>query len=91
MQIKYISYSSANRPGLLRKAVALISTVVLAALALMFSAVLLTVILIIVVFGGAYLWWKTRELRKLMRKLQLHLTCATMRSDGFAAKHSKAK
>ena len=68
MQTKYISYTPANRPGLLRKAVALVGTVALAGLALMFSAMLLMAILIIAVIGGAYLWWKTRELRKQMRE-----------------------
>ena len=68
MQIKYISPPSANRPGLLRKAVAIVWTVALIGLALMFSAVLLTAILIVAVIGGAYLWWKTREIRRLMRE-----------------------
>jgi hypothetical protein len=26
-----------------------------------------SVLLIVAVFGGAYLWWKTREVRKMMR------------------------
>lgn len=69
MQIKFISQSSTQPPGLLRKSAAVIATVALAGVALMFSAILLTVILITAVFGGAYLWWKTRELRKLMRNL----------------------
>lgn len=68
MQIKYISPPSDNRPGLLRKAAAIAGAVVLASLALMFSAVLLAAILIVAVIGGAYLWWKTREIRRLMRE-----------------------
>ncbi|WP_435626767.1 hypothetical protein [Candidatus Ferrigenium straubiae] len=68
MQIKYISYTPASRPGLLRKIVAVVWTVALIGLALMFSAVLLTAILIVAVIGGAYLWWKTREIRRLMRE-----------------------
>lgn len=44
--------------------------VALAGLALMFSVVLLTAILIIAIIGGAYLWWKTRELRKVMKSMQ---------------------
>lgn len=67
MQTKYIS-STSSRPGLLRKAVAIVWTVALIGLALMFSAVLLTAILIVAVIGGAYLWWKTREIRRLMRE-----------------------
>lgn len=68
MQMKYISHTPASRPGLLRKAVALVWTVALVGLALMFSAVLLTAILIIALIGGTYLWCKTRKLRKQMRE-----------------------
>ncbi|BBI98953.1 hypothetical protein FGKAn22_06460 [Ferrigenium kumadai] len=71
MQTKYIS--SSNRPGLLRKAVTLVGMVALGAVALMFSAVLLTVLLIVAVIGGAYLWWKTRELRKQFREMQARM------------------
>lgn len=67
MQIKYISYPSGRPRGPLRKAVAVIATVALAVLALMFTAVLLAVILIAGTIAGIYLWWKTRELRKQMR------------------------
>ena len=91
MQIKYISPPSANPPGLLRKAVALITTVALAGVALMFSAVLLVVIMIAVVFGGAYLWWKTRELRKQMQSFRSSPHSATMRSDVFAGEAFKGK
>lgn len=68
MQMKYIPYPSPNPPSLLRKAVAIIVTLVLAGLALMFSLLLLTVIAIGAVIGGAYLWWKTRELRRRLRE-----------------------
>ena len=68
MQIKYISSTSTRPPSLLRKTAAVITTVALAGVALMFSAVLLAAILIVAVFGGAYLWWKMRELRKQMRE-----------------------
>lgn len=85
MQIKFISYSSGRRPGLLRKTAAVIATVVLAVLALMFSAVLLAAILIVGTIAGAYLWWKTRELRKQMRaQMQDFQTRnATMQSEVF--------
>jgi uncharacterized membrane protein len=81
MQIKYISYPSGNRPSLLRKAGAVVATVALAVLALMFSAVLLAVILIVGTIAGVYLWWKTRELRKQMRDFQAR--SATMQSEAF--------
>lgn len=67
MQLKYISSSSARPPGLLRKAVAVVVTVVLAGLALMFSALLLAFILLGGALAWAYLWWKTRELRGQMK------------------------
>lgn len=67
MQIKYVSNASSNPPGLLRKLVALIVTVALIGLVLMFSAVLLVVLLVVGTLAWAYLWWKTRELRKMMR------------------------
>ncbi len=72
--MRYISYSSSGTPGnppsLLRKAVAVVGVVVIAGVALMFSVVVLTVIAIIAVFGGAFLWWKTREFRRHMRALR---------------------
>lgn len=70
MQNNRISSSSSRRPGLLRKLVTLVGMVALGIVALMFSAVLLAVILVVVVFGGAYLWWKTRAVRRVMREMQ---------------------
>jgi len=67
MQIKYLSNSSARAPSLLRKSVAFVATIALIGLGLMFSAVLLALILSIGAVAFAYLWWKTRELRKLMQ------------------------
>lgn len=67
MQIKFISPASGNPPGLLRKAVTVVATALVVGVALMFSAVLLTVILCIGAVTFAYLWWKTRALRKQMR------------------------
>jgi len=66
--MKYISYNSGNRPGLLQRSVAVVATVALAGVALMFSAVLLMFLLVIGAMAGAFLWWKTRELRKQMRE-----------------------
>jgi len=67
MQIKLLSNTTTKSPSLLRKAGAIVATTVLAGLALMFSAVLLAIMLVVGATGGAYLWWKTRELRKQMR------------------------
>ena len=92
MQIKFILPPSARPPSLLRKTAAVIATVALAGVALMFSAILLAVILIGVVFGGAYLWWKTRELRKLMKEQRdFSPQGATMRGDAFAGEVFKGE
>jgi len=69
MQIKYVLNSPANPPSLLRKLVGLVMTLALVGLVLMFSAVLLVVIVIVGTMTWAYVWWKTRELRKRMRDL----------------------
>lgn len=63
-----ILIATGNPVGLLRKTVVVASTVVVAGVALMFSAVLLSAMLVIGVTAFAYLWWKTRVLRKQMRK-----------------------
>ena len=55
----------------------------------MFSAILLAVILMVVVFGGAYLWWKTRGLRKLMRNFRL--MARHERGDAFAGEVFKGE
>ncbi len=67
MQIKFLSNTTAKPPGLLRKSLAFVATTALIVLGLMFSAVLFAIILVVGATAGAYLWWKTRELRKLMR------------------------
>lgn len=68
MQIKYVSSSPTTPASPLRKLVGLVVTLAVLALALMFSAVLLVVIAIVGVLGWAWLWWKTRELRKHLRE-----------------------
>ena len=93
MQIKFILPPPARPPSLLRKTATIIATVALAGVALMFSAILLTVILIGVVFGGAYLWWKTRELRRLMKEQRRDFPprSATERSDAFTGEVFKGE
>jgi hypothetical protein len=90
MQIKFIPPTSNQPPSLFRKALVLVTAVALAAVAIMFSAILLSVILILAVFGGAYLWWKTRELRKMMRNFTPPQG-AVMRGDAFAGEASKGE
>ena len=65
--MKNLPYSIAQPPGLLRKAVALVATVTVFGLALMFSVMLFAVVLSAGAVAFAYLWWKTRDLRKQMR------------------------
>ncbi len=72
--MKYIYLASPNASGPLRKVVALIATVALLGLVLMFSAVLLVIIAVIGAAAWAYLWWKTREVRKQMREFQVGAT-----------------
>jgi len=69
MQMKYRLNNPGKPAGLLRKLVALVVTGALFALVLMFSAVLFVIILVAGTIAGAYLWWKTRKLRKMMRDL----------------------
>jgi O-antigen/teichoic acid export membrane protein len=54
----------------LRKLVVLIVTLVMVGLALMFSAMLLVVMLVVGTIAFAYLWWKTRALRKQLRMMR---------------------
>lgn len=67
MQMKYVFGFPAKSSGPLHKLGALIVTVALAGLVLMFSAVLLVIIMTLGTIAWAYLWWKNRELHKQMR------------------------
>lgn len=67
MQMKYVLNSPVKSSGLLRKLAALLVTVAMVGLVLMFSAVLFAIIIVLGTIASAYLWWKTRELRKQMR------------------------
>lgn len=53
-----------RQPGLLRKIVAATLGVVALIAAFMLSVVVLAVVAAAGVVGGAWLWWRTRELRK---------------------------
>jgi ABC-type bacteriocin/lantibiotic exporter with double-glycine peptidase domain len=67
MQMKYEYLTSARPPSLLHKVAALIVTATLVGLVLMFSVVLFAIIVVVGMIAWAYLWWRTRELRKQMR------------------------
>ena len=60
--------NAAQPPSLWRKAVALVVTVGLVGVALMFSVVLFAVLLTVGAAAWAYFWWKTRDLRRQMRE-----------------------
>lgn len=51
-------------PGLLRKLVAATLGAVVLVGAFMLSVVVLAVVAVVGLIGGAWLWWRTRELRK---------------------------
>ena len=82
MKTRYLIYSS-QKPGLLRKAAAIVAFTATAAIALMFSAVLLALLLCAGIAAGIYLWWKTRALRRQMREMQVAEmeSCAMQEDD----------
>ena len=65
--MKYELPNAANPTSPLRKFVTFLFTLAVFGLVLMFSAVLFSVILIFGLIAWAFLWWKTRKLRKQMR------------------------
>lgn len=54
--------------GLLRKIAAAIAGALILVGAFMLSIVVLAVVALAGLAGGAYLWWRTRELRKRLRE-----------------------
>jgi threonine/homoserine/homoserine lactone efflux protein len=70
MQMKNKLYFQPQPASLLRKLVALFVTAMMVGLVLMFSVVLFVIIVVVGTIGGAYLWWKTRELRKQLRSFE---------------------
>jgi len=81
--MKYISHSSAAPHGLLRKTAAVITTVAAAAVAVMFSAALLALVAVVAVLAMAWLWWKTRELRRHLRNVPPRGAAGEGASDPF--------
>jgi Flp pilus assembly protein TadB len=69
-QMRNLPHTSANIPNPFRNLLAVVATAAAFGLALMFSVVVVAVILVAGMLGWAYLWWKTRELRKQMRNYQ---------------------
>ena len=62
------SRTTTEPASLLRKVVTYVMAAGLIVLALMFSALLFAIVLTVGTVIGAYLWWKTRGLRKQMRE-----------------------
>lgn len=54
--------------SLLGRVAAFLVGVVALAVAFMFSVVALAIVSVIVLIGVAYLWWKTRDLRRRLRE-----------------------
>ncbi len=82
--MKYIAYSSSGSSGPLQKAAAIVVTVAVAAVMLVFSSVFLALLLLAAVVGGAWLWWKTRHVRRMMREMQGHMNQAREAFEGRA-------
>jgi len=70
MQQRFVLNAQVKPPSLLSKLVALVITAVAFALVLMFSAVVLVVLLVVGLLAFAYVWWKTREVRRVMRMMR---------------------
>jgi len=67
-QMNNLSHTNTESPSLLRKVAAFVVTLALFGLVLMFSVLLFAVVLTAGAMAWGYLWWRTRDLRKQMRK-----------------------
>ncbi|HSM98083.1 MAG TPA: hypothetical protein VLS47_03620 [Gallionella sp.] len=65
--MKNLPPATSQFPGLLRKVLAVVSTMALFGLVLVFSVLLLAVVLTAGAMAYGYLWWRTRALRRQMR------------------------
>ncbi len=59
-----------QQPGFFTKLLTLLASVVLLIVGLMFSVLFLAVVAAVGLVVWGYFWWKTRELRKVMREQQ---------------------
>ena len=55
-------------PGLIAKVLTFAVSVVVLVVAFMFSVVALAIVSVVVLMAVAYLWWKTRDLRRRLRE-----------------------
>ncbi|MFN3985203.1 MAG: hypothetical protein ACK4KV_06925 [Rhodocyclaceae bacterium] len=60
--------NASRPPGIVAKTLAVVATIGVAAIALMFSLLALSLVLAVGVIGWGYFWWKTRHLRKHLRE-----------------------
>ena len=67
MQVRFEIPPPNTQRSPLRKLAGVIVTIAVAIFALMFSAVFFAVIAVVGLVAWAYIWWKTREVRKQMR------------------------
>ena len=86
---------SPQQPGFLAKALALVGGAALLVLGFMFSLVLIAMAVVLVAGVWAYLWWKTRELRRRLREHQATTAAEAPRGgqvfDGEAARVDAAE
>ena len=68
--MKRISYTTGNSSNPLQKVLAVIVTMALVVLGLMFSVVVFSVILVAGAIFWAFLWWKMRPIRKQMQQMR---------------------
>lgn len=68
----------------MQKLVSLIAGIALLALGLMFSVVLLVVLAVAGLAVWGYLWWKTREIRRVLRERPVHAGAGGRVFDGEA-------
>jgi len=59
--------------GPVGKFLALIVGAVLLVLGFMFSVVILAILAVVLLVGGAWFWWKTRALRRVLREEMAHV------------------
>jgi hypothetical protein len=71
--------------SLISRIVALIATVALVVVGLMFSAVLLVFIATAGLIAFGYIWWKTRTIRRQMREHKAFMNSAANDADVFKA------
>lgn len=65
-----LNRNPAKPAGLLQKIGAIAATVIIFGLALTFSVLFFAVVVAVGVVIGGFLWWKTRDMRKMMREAQ---------------------